>query len=152
MLGKLTHVTVWVDDQDEALAFYTKRLGMEVREDVTVAEMGDYRWLTVGPTSQPDVSFILTVPGPPVIDGELAKQLRDFIAKGVIGSYHFATDDCQATYLELKEQRRRVHHGTHRDAIPACSPGTARPTVLTDAPSSRAMATFRSWVPGCSRR
>lgn len=104
MLGKLTHVTMWVHDQDEALTFYTKRLGMEVREDVTVAEMGDYRWLTVGPAIQPDVSFILTVPSPPVIDGELAKQLRDFIAKGVIGSYHFATDDCQATYLELVER------------------------------------------------
>jgi predicted enzyme related to lactoylglutathione lyase len=104
MLGKLTHATIWVHDQDEALEFYTKRLGMEVREDVTIAEMGDYRWLTVGPTNQPDVSFILTVPGPPVIDGDLAKQLRDFIAQGVIGSFHFSTDDCQATYLELKER------------------------------------------------
>jgi predicted enzyme related to lactoylglutathione lyase len=77
---------------------------MEVREDVTIAEMADYRWLTVGPTSQPDMSFILTVPGPPVIDGELARQLRDFIAQGVIGNYHFATDDCQATFLDLKKR------------------------------------------------
>jgi predicted enzyme related to lactoylglutathione lyase len=104
MVGSLTHVTVWVHDQDEALAFYTNKLGMEVREDVTVAEMGDYRWLTIGPTGQPDLSFILTVPGPPVIDDELAEQLRNFIAQGVIGSCHFATDDCQATYLELKER------------------------------------------------
>ncbi|MGA2521035.1 MAG: VOC family protein [Acidimicrobiales bacterium] len=104
MLGKLTLVTLWVHDQDEALDFYTKKLGMEVREDVTVAEMGNYRWLTVGPPGQPDVSFILTVPGPPVIDGDLAKQLRDLIAQGAIGSYHFSTDDCQATYLELEER------------------------------------------------
>ncbi len=151
MLGKLTHVTVWVHDQDEALAFYTKRLGMEVREDVTVAEMGDYRWLTVGPTSQPDVSFILTVPGPPVIDGELAKQLRDFIAKGVIGSYHFATDDCQATYLELKERGVEfIMEPTEMPSLLAHREPPARRCSRT--PSSRAMATFRSWVPGCSRR
>ena len=101
---KIANTQFWVHDQDEALAFYTKKLGMEVREDVTIAEMGNYRWLTVGPTSQPDVSLILTVPGPPVIDGELAKRLSDFIAQGVIGSYHFATDDCQATFLELQER------------------------------------------------
>jgi len=81
MIRNLTHVTLWVHDQNEALEFYTKKLGMEVREDVSVAEMGGYRWLTVGLTGQPDVSFILTVPGPPVIDGEMAKQLRDFIAQ-----------------------------------------------------------------------
>jgi predicted enzyme related to lactoylglutathione lyase len=104
MLEKLTQATIWVHDQDEALDFYTKKLGMEVRQDVTFAEMGNYRWLTVGPTRQPDVSFILTVPGPPVIDGDLSNQLSDFIAKGVIGSLHFSTDDCQATYLELKER------------------------------------------------
>jgi predicted enzyme related to lactoylglutathione lyase len=104
MLGMLTHATIWVHDQDAALDFYTKKLGMEVRADVTIAEMGNYRWLTVGATSQPDVSFILTVPGPPVIDGDMAKQLRDFIAQGVIGSYHFATDDCEATYRELKDR------------------------------------------------
>ena len=104
MLEKLTHATIWVHDQDEALDFYTKKLGMEVREDVTIAEMGNYRWLTVGPIRQPDVSFILTVPSPPVIDGDLAKKLSDFIAQGVIGSFHFSTDDCQATYLELKER------------------------------------------------
>jgi predicted enzyme related to lactoylglutathione lyase len=101
MLEKLTHATIWVHDQDEALDFSTKKLGMEVREDVTI---GNYRWLTVGPTRQPDVSFILTVPSPPVIDGDMAKQLSDFIAQGVIGSFQFSTDDCQATYIELKER------------------------------------------------
>jgi len=104
MIGRLAQATIWVQDQAEALEFYTKKLGMEVREDVTVAEMGDYRWLTVGPAAQPDVSFILTVPGPPVIDGDTARQLRDFIALGIIGSFHFATDDCRATFLELKER------------------------------------------------
>ena len=111
MIGKLTLVTIWVHDQDEALDFYTKKLGMEVREDVTIAEMGNYRWLTVGPTSQPDVSLILTVPGPPVIDGQLAKRLSDFIAQGVIGSYHL---QLTAGHLSgVTRPRRRIHHGTY---------------------------------------
>ena len=63
MLGRLTHATIWVHDQEEALDFYTKVLGMEVREDVTIAEMGDYRWLTVGPTSQPDTVVHSDGPG-----------------------------------------------------------------------------------------
>ena len=48
MLKQLTHVNVWVHDQDEALAFYIEKLGLELREDVTVPEMGNFRWLTVG--------------------------------------------------------------------------------------------------------
>ena len=51
---KIANTQLWVHDQNEALAFYTKKLGMEVRADVTMAEMGDFRWLTVGPVDQPD--------------------------------------------------------------------------------------------------
>ena len=60
------HVNVWVHDQDEALAFYTEKLGMEVRDDVTRAEMGNFRWLTVGAAGQSEVALaLMTVPGPP---------------------------------------------------------------------------------------
>lgn len=104
MIEQLTHATLWVHDQDEALAFYTEKLGMEVRADATIAEMGNYRWLTVGPPTQPEVQFILTVPGPPVVDPDVASQLQDFVAKGLIGSFHFATDDCRGTYEELKSR------------------------------------------------
>ena len=104
MIKQLTHATLWVHDQDEALAFYTDKLGMEVRADATIAEMGNYRWLTVGPPAQPDVQFILTVPGPPVVDPEAAAQLEDFVAKGLIGNFHFMTDDCRATYEDLKSR------------------------------------------------
>ena len=48
MLKQLTTVQVWVDDQDEALAYYTEKVGLEVRDDVTVPELGNFRWLTVG--------------------------------------------------------------------------------------------------------
>jgi len=54
MLTQLTYAQVWVHDQDEALAFYTEKLGMELREDVTVPEMGNLRWLSVGVPGQPD--------------------------------------------------------------------------------------------------
>ena len=73
MLKGLTHVGVWVHDQDDALAFYTKKLGMEVRADVTVAELGNFRWLTVGPAGQPEVAIaLMAIPGPPVMDAGTA--------------------------------------------------------------------------------
>ena len=103
MISSISHVNVWVDDQDEALAFYRDTLGLEVREDVTVPEMGNFRWLSVGPVGQPDVAFVLmTVPGPPVIAAETAQQLRDLLAKGVMGALFVTTDDVHAAYEELK--------------------------------------------------
>jgi catechol 2,3-dioxygenase-like lactoylglutathione lyase family enzyme len=94
---------VWVTDQDEALEFYTTKLGMEVRADVTVAEMGDFRWLTVGPPGQDDVSIVLmAVPGPPLLDDESAAQLRQVMAKGMANTVFLVTDDCQAAYDELR--------------------------------------------------
>ena len=99
---KLSHAQVWVHDQDEALAFYTEKLGMEVRADVTLPEMGDFRWLTVGPPGQEDVSItLMAIPGPPVMDGETAKQVRDLMSKGFAGTIFLTTDDINATYDEL---------------------------------------------------
>jgi len=93
-----------VDDQDAALAFYTEKLGMELREDVTVPEMGNFRWLSVGLPGQ-DVSItLMAVPGPPVFDEETRKQILDLLAKGASGGLFFATDDCQASYQELKKR------------------------------------------------
>jgi catechol 2,3-dioxygenase-like lactoylglutathione lyase family enzyme len=105
MLKQLTNVAVWVHDQDEALAFYTEKLGMELRDDVTVPEMGNFRWLTVGLVGQPDVAFALVaVPGPPVFDAETKEQLEALVAKGVVGGLIFAADDVQDTYEELKSR------------------------------------------------
>ena len=103
MLKQLTHVNQWVHDQDEALAFYTEKLGMELREDVTMPALGDFRWLAVGPAGQPDVSIVLmAVPGPPVFDEETSAKLKDLVAKGAAGGLFFATDDIDGTYSELK--------------------------------------------------
>jgi catechol 2,3-dioxygenase-like lactoylglutathione lyase family enzyme len=103
MLKQLTHVNVWVHDQDEALAFYTEKLGMELRDDVTVAEMGNFRWLTVGPPGQADVALtLMAVPGQPVFDDDTREQLKTLLAKGAVGGLFFSTDDCRASYEELK--------------------------------------------------
>jgi catechol 2,3-dioxygenase-like lactoylglutathione lyase family enzyme len=105
MLKQLTHVNVWVHDQDDALAFYTEKLGMELRDDVTVPEMGNFRWLTVGVPGQPEVALtLMAVPGPPVFDAETREQLKALVAKGAAGGLFFATDDCQASYEELKSR------------------------------------------------
>ena len=105
MLKQLTAVNVWVQDQDEALAFYTEKLGMEVRDDVTVPEYGDFRWLTVGPPGQPEVALaLMAVPGPPVFDADTAEQVKTLTAKGAAGGLFFSTDDCRASYEELKSR------------------------------------------------
>jgi uncharacterized glyoxalase superfamily protein PhnB len=92
-----------VHDQEEALAFYTQKLGMEVRSDVTLAEMGNFRWLTVGPAGQDDFSIVLmAIPGPPVMDPATADEVRNLMAKGFAGTVFLTTEDCRASYEELK--------------------------------------------------
>jgi catechol 2,3-dioxygenase-like lactoylglutathione lyase family enzyme len=99
----LSHAQLWVHDQDEALAFYTQKLGMEVRSDVTLPEMGNFRWLTVGPPGQEDISIVLmAIPGPPVMDPETAEQVRDLMSKGFAGTVFLTTDDVHASYEELR--------------------------------------------------
>jgi uncharacterized glyoxalase superfamily protein PhnB len=100
---KLSTYQLWVHDQDEALAFYTDKLGFEVRSDVSLPELGDFRWLTVGPPTQPDIAIVLmAIPGPPVMDDETAQQVRTLMGKGFAGTVFLTTDDCQASYEELK--------------------------------------------------
>jgi uncharacterized glyoxalase superfamily protein PhnB len=94
---------LWVHDQDEALDFYTKKVGMEVRSDVTLPELGNFRWLTVGPAGQPDVAItLMAIPGAPVMDDGTADQVRALMAKGFAGTVFLVTDDCRASYEELK--------------------------------------------------
>ena len=100
---RISTAQIWVHDQDDALAFYTDKLGMEVRSDVTLPEMGNFRWLTVGPAGQPDIAIVLmAIPGPPVMDSETGEQVRTLMSKGFAGTVFLTTDDCQAAYEELK--------------------------------------------------
>jgi catechol 2,3-dioxygenase-like lactoylglutathione lyase family enzyme len=102
---KLGSTQLWVHDQDEALAFYTQKLGMEVRSDATLPELGDFRWLTVGPVGQPDVAItLMAIPGEPVMDPETADQVKSLMAKGFTGTVFLTTDDVRADYEQLKSQ------------------------------------------------
>jgi catechol 2,3-dioxygenase-like lactoylglutathione lyase family enzyme len=103
MLTKLTHAPMWVTDQDEALAFYTDKLGLEVRQDVSLPELGGFRWLTVGVPGQEDVAItLLAIPGPPVFDEATKKLVEEVLAKGASPGLIFGTDDARGTYEELK--------------------------------------------------
>jgi catechol 2,3-dioxygenase-like lactoylglutathione lyase family enzyme len=98
-------VQLWVHDQDQALEFWTKKVGMEVRSDVTLAELGDFRWLAVGPPGEQDVTIVLmAIPGPPIMDDATAGQVRDLMGKGFAGTVFLTTDDCQASYEELRSR------------------------------------------------
>ena len=99
MIRKLNHATVFVLDQDRAKQFYTESLGFEVRND---SELDGFRWLTVGPKDQPDLAILLAYPSPPMFSEEDAATVRALVAKGSLGGGVFDTDDCQATFEELK--------------------------------------------------
>jgi uncharacterized glyoxalase superfamily protein PhnB len=102
---KIATTQLWVHDQEAALAFYTHKLGFEVRTDVTVAEMGNFRWLTVSPPGQEEVAIVLmAIPGPPVMDDQTADDVRALMGKGFAGTVFLATDDCRKAYEELRSR------------------------------------------------
>ncbi|GAB2814324.1 VOC family protein [Actinoallomurus bryophytorum] len=102
---KISTVQLWVHDQDAALEFYTRKVGMEVRADVTMAEMSGFRWLAVGLVGQPDIAITLVaIPDAPVMDTETADQVRGLMAKGLAGTIFMTTDDVHTTYKELLDR------------------------------------------------
>jgi predicted enzyme related to lactoylglutathione lyase len=102
---KIATAQVWVHDQDEALEFYTGKLGWNVQSDVTVPAMGNFRWLAVSPPGQEEVAVVLmAVPGEPVMDAASREQLETLMSKGFLGGVFLTTDDCQATYEELRDR------------------------------------------------
>ncbi len=99
---RIATAQLWVQDQDEALAFWTDKVGFELRQDVTVAEMGNFRWLTVGPQDQPGTDIVLmAIPGPPVMDEATRVDVARLMAKGFAGAIFLDTDDCVTAYEEL---------------------------------------------------
>lgn len=98
MITRMSHACIYVLDHDSAKAFYTEKLGFEVRTDVT---MDNFRWLTVGPKDQPDLEIVLAKIAPPMFDAETADQLQALVAKGVIGAGVLQTSDCHAAFKEL---------------------------------------------------
>jgi len=101
MIKRLSHVNIFVLDQDRAKHFYAAQLGFEVRND---SVLDDFRWLTVGPKDQPDLAILLAYPAPPMFSPEDAETLRSLVAKGAMSGGVIETDDCRATYAELVER------------------------------------------------
>ncbi len=100
---KIASAHLWVHDQEAALKFWTEKVGMEVRQDVSLD--GFFRWLTVGPPGQDDVSIVLmAVPGQPVMDEPTRKQVLDLTAKGFAGTVFLTTEDCRASYEEMRSR------------------------------------------------
>lgn len=100
MITRMSHCTLWVEDQDEALAFYTDKLGFEVRMDNSLE---GFRWLTVSPKGQRDLEIVLMPLKPnPMHDSDTIAQLKALLAKGALGSGVMHTDDCKKTYEQLK--------------------------------------------------
>ena len=99
---KINSAQLWVQDQDEALAFYTQKLGMEIRADVTLPEMGDFRWLVVAPPGPEEVGItLMAIPGAPVMDDATREQVSELMSKGFAGTVFLTTDDVQADYEDL---------------------------------------------------
>lgn len=99
---RIASAQLWVHDQDEALDFWTSKVGLEIRSDASVPEMGGFRWLTVGPPGQDDVSIVLMgIPGPPAIDSGVAEEIRSLMSKGFAGTVFLTTDDCRRDYEAL---------------------------------------------------
>jgi catechol 2,3-dioxygenase-like lactoylglutathione lyase family enzyme len=100
---RISTTQLWVHDQDEALAFWTEKVGFEVRSDVTMPELGDFRWLAVGPPGQEDIAIVLmAIPGSPVMDAATKKQVEELMSKGFAGTVFLTTEDIKATHEELK--------------------------------------------------
>jgi predicted enzyme related to lactoylglutathione lyase len=101
----LANAQLWVTDQDEALAFYTEKLGWTVREDLSPPELGGFRWLSISPTADSDTAVVLmAIPGEPVFSSDTAAQVRDLLGKGASGALFLTTDDVQAEYQALKSR------------------------------------------------
>lgn len=102
---RIATAQLWCRDQDEALEFYTKKVGMEVKTDVTLPEMGNFRWLVVGSPGQEEPGIaLMAIPGPPVFEPDTVELINAVLNKGVAGTVFLTTDDCRASYEELRSR------------------------------------------------
>ena len=100
MIQRLSHTSVYVFDQDEALKFYRDKLGFEVRTDATM-DTG-FRWVTVGPKLQPDFEIaLMKLAEGPMCDAATCATLKELVKKGTFSVGVLEADDCRATYAEL---------------------------------------------------
>ncbi|MEU4392286.1 VOC family protein [Kribbella sp. NPDC023855] len=98
MIKNVSLVTVYVNDIDEAKAFYTDKLGFVLGQDITLSP--EFRWCTVHQADHPELELALMLPGPP-LDEESAESIRRIMAKGSMHGFGINTDDCHQTFAEL---------------------------------------------------
>jgi uncharacterized glyoxalase superfamily protein PhnB len=102
MYNAISRSSVFVLDQDEAIAFYVNKLGLEVSADI---DLGFMRWLTVRVPGDPVREILLERPGPPAMDDATATQVRGLLSKGAMaGSLYLTTSDAHTTYETLKSR------------------------------------------------
>ena len=102
MTIRIATTQLWQLDQDAAVDFYTRKVGWEIREDVTLPEMGNFRWVTVAPPGGQDTQVVLmAIPGPPVMPAEVGDKVRELTSLGFAGTVFLETDDVQKVYEEL---------------------------------------------------
>ena len=102
MIQRLSHVSLYVLDQDAARDFYVNQLGFDVRMDEKMAT--GFRWLTVSPKGQPDLQIILIKVDGPNMQPDVAATLRELLTQGNLGGLVLQTSDCRKTYGELKRK------------------------------------------------
>ncbi len=98
MITNVSLVSVWVKDLDESLAFYTDVLGFEARDDIQLGP--DFRWVTVGHPSQPELQIHLTTPSPP-LSADLIAAMQRAQNEGGLPGIGLTVDDCRKTYETL---------------------------------------------------
>ncbi|MBS1710019.1 MAG: VOC family protein [Armatimonadetes bacterium] len=101
MITRMSHTPIWVTDMELAYDFYVNKLGFKVNTDVTMDN--GFRWLTINPPQQPDLEInLMKIEAGMALTEEQATALRGLVSSGAMGAGVFHTDDCRATYAELK--------------------------------------------------
>ncbi len=93
-MNKIGHITLLVKDQDEALKFYTQKLGFQKRQDQEIAPK--VRWVTVSPKDQTDLELTFVVANTEEKRKAVGKQAGDHVFLTL------ESDDCRKEYKALK--------------------------------------------------
>lgn len=100
---KIASAQLWVRDQDEAVEFWTEKVGLEVKVDAALPELGGFRWVTVGTPGDGGTTIVLmAIPGEPMIDEKTRRSIEELMSRGLAGTVFLGTEDCRASYEEMK--------------------------------------------------
>lgn len=104
-MKSIASTQLWVRDQDEAVEFWTSKVGFEIKVDATLPEMGGFRWVTVGPVGDSGTTIVLMgIPGEPMIDPGTKEKILELMSMGLAGTVFIGTDDCRADFEEMRNR------------------------------------------------